>query len=265
MPFDLTTPLETWRNQLLDLTKRNRLIHCKSGRGGVVPLEHPDPEKLWELLVAKSQPLLFPWQRDLIELPEGDAAGPQGVPAGPSLFEPEAQPEPIDAREILQRCRRSSRLRADHLLTALPDKGLAARLTRLHLNSRESLTEQGVTTLYVAFGFLRWFESPDSTQEIRSPLLLVPVRLERDNIQSPWRLRADEEEVLPNHALAQRMMNDFKLRLPPADDEGADDAAWRTGYLEAVRQCVRHDPRWAVLDEAALGTFSFQKFLIERN
>src|SRR5262249_9579697 len=147
------------------------------------------------------------------------------------------------------------------LLTDFEDRLLAARLTRLALNARESLTEQGVTILYVAFGFLCWFESPDSQVEIRSPLLLVPVRLERDSVEAPWRLQVEDEEILPNHSLAQLLSNDFRLRLP-VPEEGLgdpDDPNWRIHYFGEVERCVSHLPRWEVLDEVALGSFSFQK------
>lgn len=103
------------------------------------------------------------------------------------------------SQDILERSRSSPRLRPDHLLTDLPDRQLAGKLTRLAMNSRESLAEQGVATLYLAFGFLGWFESSDSQVEIRSPLLLVPVRLERDNVETPWKLVSEDEDILPNH------------------------------------------------------------------
>src|SRR5262249_45443275 len=172
---------------------------------------------------------------------------------------PEAPAFP-EERDVLEGCLRSPRLRPDHLLTDLPDRQLASRLTRLALNARESLTEQGVTVLYVAFGFLRWFESADSRVEVRSPLLLVPVRLERDSVEAPWRLRAEEEDILPNHSLAQLLAGDFRIDLP-SPEEPADpaDPAWRTRYFGEVGRCLRARPRWEVLDGAALGTFSFQK------
>jgi hypothetical protein len=261
MTFDLSAQIKAWRDDLLDTTKRNRLINLKTGRYGGIQLVHPDPGSLWLRLVARNEPLTFPWQRDLIDLPDDQDGADQSPTPAPAFFDPDGAPEPdASGPDVLECCRCSTRLRADHVLTDLPDRRLAARLARLALNGRESLTEGGVTTLFVAFGLLRWYESPDSQVEIRSPLLLVPVRLERESVESPWRLQA-EEEVLPNHSLAQLMNTDFRLRLPLADDEAGDpdDAAWRTRYFAAVRESVRHYPRWEVLDEAALGAFNFQK------
>jgi len=261
MPFDIEAQVETWRTHLLDTTRRNRLINFKTGRAAGILLGYPDPGELWALLVEGSRPLTFPWKRDLIDIPEDAGEEADDTESLPTVSDPGDQAESDTAWDDLQRCRLSPRLRPDHLLTDLPDKQLAKRLARLALNARESLTEQGVTTLYVAFGFLRWFESPDSRQEIRSPLLLVPVRLERDSVESPWRLQAEDEEVLPNHTLFQRLLADFRLRLPTPEDEpgGDDDRDWRTEYLAAVERCVRDYPNWEVLDEAALGAFNFQK------
>jgi very-short-patch-repair endonuclease len=261
MPSDIAACIEAWRKQLLDTTKRNRLINFKAGRTGGIALVHPDPDNLWHSLVTGNGGHTFAWKGDLIDLPEDRAEASRDSEGALTLFDPRQAPEPLTGQDILDRCRHSPRLRPGHLLTDLPDRMLAARLTRLALNAHESLTEQGVAILYVAFGFLRWYESPDSQVEIRSPLLLVPVRLERDSVEAPWRLQAAEEDILPNHTLRQLLTTDFRLSLPvPEDNLGdADEPAWRLDYFGEVERCVRHLGRWDVLDEAALGTFSFQK------
>jgi very-short-patch-repair endonuclease len=259
MPSDIDARIEGWRSQLLDTTKRNRLINFKSGRTGGITLVHPDPDDLWQRLVVANTSLTFAWVRDLIDLPDepGEAARDGTL----TLFDPVPAQERLTRQDVLEHCRRSPRLRPGHLLTDLPDRLLAARLTRLSLNAHESLTEQGVAILYVAFGFLRWYESSDSQVELRSPLLLVPVRLERDSVEAPWRLQAEDEDILPNHSLAQLLATDFRLRFPVPEEAAGDpdDPSWRRGYFGEVERRVRHLNRWEVLDEAALGTFSFQK------
>ena len=85
---------------------------------------------------------------------------------------------------------------------------LKHRLNRMSLNVRTALSEQGVNVLFVAFGFLKWFEAEHSEEPRLSPLLLVPVCLERMGAQSwyasatwvprsrsPRRGRAEEEET----------------------------------------------------------------------
>jgi very-short-patch-repair endonuclease len=259
MPFDINAQIEDWRKLLLDTSKRNRLINFKTGRTGGISLVYPDSGEFWHHLVTNNTALSFVWKRDLIDLPPESEEGTGGNFV--SLFDPPKAPQEETSRDILERCRQSPHLRPDHLLTDLPDRQLATRITRLALNSQEALTEQGVTILFVAFGFLRWFESPESEVEVRSPLLLVPVRLERESVQARWKLQAEDEDILPNHSLAQRLASDFRLRLPVPEDEpvDGDDPNWRTRYFGEVERCVRDQPRWEVLDEVALGTFGFQK------
>jgi very-short-patch-repair endonuclease len=264
MPFDFGAQIEEWRKELLNTSKRNPLIKfklVKDGRSGGISLVYPDPGELWHQLVVSDASPTFPWKRNLIDLSADPDDTEQDSDHTPAFLDSDDAPEVTTGQDVLDLCRRSPRLRTGHLLTELSDRRLAARLTRLALNARESLTEQGTTILYVAFGFLRWFDSPDSEKENLSPLLLVPVRLERDSVEAPWQLRTEEEEILPNHTLAQLMENDFRLRLPSpdADTRDPDDPAWRCGYFAEVEQCIRHHARWEILDEAALGTFNFQK------
>jgi Protein of unknown function (DUF4011) len=259
MPTDFDARIDSWRTQLLDTTKRNRLINFKSGRSGGVLLVHPNPGDLWSRLLTSDTALSFVWKRDLIDLSPAQKTVEEDE--SPALFDPTEATASDENPDILNRCLRSRRLRESHLLTDLPDDVLAKRLTRLDLNARESLTEQGVTILFAGFGFLRWFESPDSKVEIRSPLLLVPIRLERDTVESPWKLLGEDEEILPNHSLAQVMANDFRLPLPIPDDDSANagDPAWRMQYLADVKAAVAQHKGWGIIDEAALGTFNFQK------
>ncbi len=250
MPFDIEARIEEWRNELLDTTKRNRLIHFRTGRGGGIALIHPDPGDFWHRLVIAGKPLTFARKCDLLGFPDEAA---EGDPDDPPL----ERPGP-NAAAILERCLASPNLLEEHLLTDMPDRHLARRLTRLHLAARASLDEQGVVTLHVAFGFLRWFEETNSQVELRSPLLLVPVRLQREGIDAPWQLLPEDEELLVNHTLAQRLAADFRLRLPAAEGDADNDLDWRS-YLGEVEECVKSQARWEVLDETALGTFNFQK------
>ena len=72
------------------------------------------------------------------------------------------------------------------------------------------MTEQGVPTLYVTFGLLKWFESTDSKVQILSPLLLFPVELERENVESPWDMKLQDEEA--SRQPLSRPVNEQRLR-----------------------------------------------------
>jgi len=184
-----------------------------------------------------------------------------GRRAGPVGAGPLPPPWPKSIRELTAECLDSADLGPDGLLTEFSDKKLAGHLLRLYRTAAEAETDHGISTLYAAFGFLRWYDSPDSQEEIRSPLVLVPVRLERESIDAVWTLRACDDEPVTNHCLAELLSSDFKLRMPTGPDaevdtEGPDGLA---AYLRRVAGLIKTVPRWEVVEEAALGVFNFQK------
>ena len=224
MTASLDARIEEWRSKLLDTSKRNRLINLSLGRAGAVKLIHPTTETLWSRLVDDEESISFPKKLYLVGR-AAEGLNDDESQEFESLSDTETEEKsPLD-RTDLQTCLSSPRLRSDHVLTELTDKLLKSRLVRLNLNAKTSLTEQGVPTLYLAFGLLKWYESPDSQVQILSPLLLFPAEMERENIDSPWSLKLIEEEVVPNHSLAQLMSSNFSIRFPELPAEDADKEA----------------------------------------
>ena len=101
---------------------------------------------------------------------------------------------PVEPRITLEQCLESRALSSNHLLTDLQDRALGNRLNRMSLNAHTALSEQGVNVLFVAFGFLKWFEAEHSDEPRLSPLLLVPVCLERIGATAPWKLSLYKDE-----------------------------------------------------------------------
>ena len=121
--------------------------------------------------------------------------GSAGV--SPSLSQQTAKVEglpPVEPRIALEPYLESRALSANHLLTDLQDRALENRLNRMSLNARTALSERGVNVLFVAFDFLKWFEAEHSEEPRLSPLLLVPVCLERIGATASWMLSLDEDE-----------------------------------------------------------------------
>jgi hypothetical protein len=64
-----------------------------------------------------------------------------------------------------------------HLQSMFFADELDSRLARIAADARLSEQETGLSTLFVAFGFLRWYESNDSDVASFAPLLLLPVQI----------------------------------------------------------------------------------------
>jgi len=261
MPFDPDLRLAEWRTSLLDTTKRNRLIKFAAGRTGGVNLVRPVAAELWAKLVREGTTFTFPWKQALLGLPP-EILNAETLSAD---FDPQSGNAATEAAEVAREftvlCERSANLLPTHLLTEFNDRLLAARLTKLFRTAKEASTDHGVTTLFAAFGFLRWFESPDSEEELLSPLLLVPVKLDRETVESAFTLRAEDDDILPNHCLAEMLQTQFRIKMPSGAEAAldADNPECFAAYLNAVRAAVKDTPRWSVVESSALGVFNFQK------
>lgn len=149
------------------------------------------------------------------------------------------------------------------LQTALDEERLFLQLLKIQMEARTFVEEQGVNTLFLALGFLHWFEADSSTEARQAPLLLVPVSLERSSALENFKLVYTGDDLVLNLSLQAKLKTDFGTQLPPLDldaDLTADDVAQ---YLQAVANAVRSQPRWWVApDELVLGFFSFAKLLM---
>lgn len=259
--------IDEWRSQLLDLSKRNRLINCRVDRTGGIRLEEPAPQALWRILVDESDSMIFVRKLDLVPSEEGtDRSSEDGESLGRDgnfLEMPLAGEErPVESRRVpdIDSCRSAPGFKPDqHLLTGLSDKALATRLSRLSLNAKTSLSEQGINILYLAFGLLHWYESPDSDVCLQSPLILVPVVLDRSGPERTWALTVSDDGISPNYSLTELLKNNFNVVLPELPDDGFESGNDRLMWLNTVREAVTSQPRWTVDDDAVLGVFSFQK------
>ncbi len=132
--------------------------------------------------------------------------------------------------------------------------------------AREAKTaeeESGVNFLYLALGFLTWFEDKASSVPREAPLVLLPVQLVRNARTSTYDLRLRDDDVLTNLPLQQRLREDFGLDLPVLEiEEGWSPAA----YVAAVEAVITVREGWRIdADAVQLGFFSFSKLLMYRD
>jgi hypothetical protein len=237
--------IDRWQKKLLDLTLRNRLLNFPDSQK-TVPFLCTDVGYLEDRL-AQGMAVR------LISLPEQNPLGERDA----ALY------REVHGRD-LQRNFAADALQRDELSSPLDQKHLESRLVDLYRQVRNDFAEGGANTLFLAVGFLRWKKKPQDERSYRAPLLLVPVKLERRSASSRFSLRYHEDEPRFNATLLQFLENDFNLRLPqfsgelPSDENGIDVPL----VLALMRQAVRDVPGMEVLDETALSTFSFAKFLM---
>src|SRR5271156_1653552 len=149
------------------------------------------------------------------------------------------------------------------LQTNLDVEVMGKRLLAIYREARTAEEEQGINILFLAVGFLRWYEDDKSEVVREAPLVLIPVLLSRDPRHSTFDLRAREEDIATNQAIQERLRTDFGVILPDLPD----GEEWQpSNYFALVRDAIQGKPRWSIVPDAIeLGFYSFSKLLMIRD
>ncbi|MDR3372705.1 MAG: DUF4011 domain-containing protein, partial [Ancalomicrobiaceae bacterium] len=144
-----------------------------------------------------------------------------------------------------------------------PDE-LEATLDRLSDDARLAAQETGLSTLYLALGFLERSESEASERLFLAPLLLLPVRLEERRLRG--RLIYS---IVPTAGAADTNLSLEKLveqtegrQLPAFGANDEDELAGIEAYFAAVAAAIDGLPRWKVRRFAVIGHFASGRFAL---
>lgn len=237
--------IERWQQKLLDLSLRNRLLNFRDTQQ-TVPFHCPDVPTLEDLLAGGKS-------LRVISLDDENPIGNRD----PDLFFRETGKHIHDefALEALDR---------GEVCVPLSERDMRNRLTTLYRKANSDMAEGGTNTLFLAAGFLRWKKTPDDARTYRAPLLLIPTALKRSSAQSDFRFVHHEDEVRINATLLQFLQRDFGIRVPGLEDELPTDHSGLDlpAIFEIMRAAVRDVPGFEVIEDLALSTFSFAKYLM---
>lgn len=247
IPATPTGKLEHWQRKLLDLTTRNRLLHLPD-RAKVLRLVCPDPAGLEDVLAANKSVRIVP-------MPQLEVGGRDR-----QIYEKRNQEDLQEevARQFMDR---------SEVPCAMEQAQLDSALVDLYRKARSDLEEGGSNTLFLAIGFLRWKKAEEDPNRYHAPLILLPVKLERQSIRSGVKMSMLDDETRFNLTLLELLRHDFELNIAglsgelPTDESGVDVE----GIWNIVRRAVRDMPGFEVTTDVVLGTFSFAKYLMWRD
>jgi len=235
--------LELARQELLDMGLRgNPMLHVPRNSKFLEMMEG-DTSFVFHVLTVERKPFGF------MGLAQDDAGEEQDDAEEEILLEEDSEEEEVVdiAWEALN---------ARRLPTSIPEDRLDSRLIKIESEAHTQLQEQGIDVLYLALGFLEWYEDPNAQTPRFAPLVLVPVELSRESVESRYRVSYTGTDLGPNLNLGAKLKGEFRLKLPDFDEE-FDPA----NYMEAVEAIIADQPRWRVHpDRMVLGFFSFGKF-----
>lgn len=231
--------IEAWERRLLDFSTRIPLMNVKIS-GSAVQILHPQIEDLEDELNDARQFILIP-----NPLVSGEVS---------------LQNETIikSNSELLL-----SYFRQNKLPTGETEKNLQKKLSQINRKAQNELSETGVNTLYLSVGHIEWTES-DSSLPYRAPVLLYPVNLIRKNKNEFLVSLRDDEEPQLNYSIFEKFRNAFKYQTSldyenlPKDESGLDVRK----IFAIIREEIRRQPRWRLVESCVLGLFSFDQFVM---
>ena len=226
--------LEELRNRLLDLTLRNNLLNYKPSAARSIEIIESNLAGIYNTLILDEKGMKFhPGEKDTSSAPE----------------EKNIWKYPIFSK--------SSKHTDSTLATPYTDIELRKKLYSLQNKSRTVFEEQGYPTLYLALGFVQWTEN-ESSKQLKAPLLLLPVDLERQKIKENYTLRWTGEDPVVSLSLSAKFAEQG-IVLP---DLGHPDTSAEVGaFFDAVEETIK-SKGWTLCPEIVLDLFSFKKYVM---
>ncbi|MCL1895585.1 MAG: DUF3320 domain-containing protein [Clostridiales bacterium] len=239
------TKQQLWERKLLDLSLRNPLLNFRVTKNSIQLFAGPLHDLEDELADGKEFQIM-PRPQDMEQSPRDD-----------KIYK-------IDNMESIWGTLIKSELKNNRVRTHLDEAALSGAISNLYRSARTSMEENGANTLYLALGFLKWYENNVSERPRYAPLAMIPVDIIRKSARGGYVFRLRDEEPQFNITLLEMLRQNFGtdcagLDPLPADEHGIDIKM----VFHIVRQLVMGKPRWDIEEELAfIGIFSFTRFIM---
>lgn len=156
--------------------------------------------------------------------------------------------------------------KAKKIRTYMEEEDMNFVLKNIYRETQKSIEENGSSSLFLALGFLKWFDPKDTIGGIvkyrYAPLVLVPVELIRKNLKS-YEIRLRDEDSQMNVTLLEFLRQNYNLTIGglnplPEDENGVDIKL----VFNSIRKAIMNQKGWDVVESAVVGNFSFSQFVM---
>ncbi|MDD3586267.1 MAG: DUF4011 domain-containing protein [Thermoguttaceae bacterium] len=235
---------DIWERRLLDLSLRNTLLNLRLTRKSI-PILVTGAASLEDAMADGCEFQLFPKPDTIRDMPNDLGVMELKLDVG-------SVAEQLDLD-----------MKAKRLRTAVSEKELEQSLLFLYRTAKTSLEENGANTLYLAIGFLRWYETDGSQRSRYAPIILLPVDLIRKSAVKGYVIRLRDEDPQINITLLEMLRLSFKIEVTgldplPRDKSGLD----LVKIFTIIRTAIMNRKGWDIVDSAVLGVFSLSQFVM---
>lgn len=234
---------DLWERRLLDLSTRNNLLNIRFSKNTLRFMVSSLTEMVQ--LLYKNREML------IVDRPDDWETAADSKDLG----------ERINLNDSIMDLLRKE-LEKDTLRSYQDPKALTKTLTSLYRSARLSIEESGANTLYIALGFLKWFEPGKSFPHF-APIVLYPIRLERKSANKGYYMVSRGEDPLLNETLFEFLKQNYSIEIPDVTAAIHNEKGLDIKYiLAAVRKAVMEQDMWDVIEESIISIFDFNRFVI---
>lgn len=245
-----------WKEKLIDLSKRNRLLNFKFSKFSTLRIIDEKPPEIYRFLVQDLHTLEFlPIKENTENIPE----------EGKKTLEELNEGIEFNAQEFKEYdVKQLSKKHSDkYLQTKLTLQDLNKTLGKISTTARSTNDDLGYNVLFLALGSVIWYEKDTDTTPMEAPVLLVPVEIKRKSIGNPYTVKYNEDSVILNPALTLKLKRDFGINLEDISLE--EEELNPIDIFTKIQNKISIKARWKLLNNVYIGLFSFAKFVMYKD
>ncbi len=219
--------LKVWRNKLFDKSRNNEMLNVRTTRKKYVSIKTPGYVEIYDKIVMNDRQLSF---KQPIDQNTNFVVGSTMALMTKLGF-------PMAA------------YKGDILGVSVGD--INDTLYALRKDTEHYKNEFGVDILHLSFGYITWKLSPEDNDMSNTPLINVPVHLERKKINTPYLISKIGDAVL-NPALIY-LLEDYGISLPEFDQNMKIDK-----YFDQIEKIASLNG-WKFNRDVGLNLLKYQK------
>ena len=238
------TKQKVWERKLLDFSLRNSLLNFRPTKNS------------FQIMSA-----------DLAELEDKLADGKDfrvlEMPSEWTVPVRDAKIFEIENQKDLIQTIATEEFKNGRIRTFMPAEILTENLKSIYRAAKVSIEENGTNTLFLALGFLRWFETELSEKPRYAPIVLIPIEIVKSVKNGGYVIRSRQEDAQINITLLEYLRQIMGVKISgldplPTDEHGIDLQL----VFHTVRKAIMEKKNWNIEEISFVGLFSFGQFVM---
>lgn len=236
--------LHSWRDSLLSLTGRNRLLNYRPTRSSTIDFIESTPDEVIRIIST------------------GKGVPVAGITPTPPPLDADAPSDELEEEALADIEETDFSKFPNHLFAKKTQRDVDRGLRLLATTATREYLDRGLSVLYLALGAMHWVEANGDPRV--SPLIFIPVELRTSGPKQPHRLYPSSEDAVVNPALEIKM-REHGITLPT--QTAVDSALAEGGYAgaEALFAALPLPSKWSIQPLCVLSIFMFAKEAMYRD